>query len=101
MPNKTFPYIAGWSSSVDMKELKSSMDTIRKTAGEIIDGIEEEIEKQQDLSKEAVKEKPSVLAALSKEKKQLQSIKPEGEADKAGLIADRFYRQYSGKGLMR
>lgn len=37
----SFPYITGWSSSMDMKELRSSMDTIRKTAGELIDGISE------------------------------------------------------------
>lgn len=37
----SFPYIAGWSSSMDMKELRSSMDTIRKTAGEMIDGMAE------------------------------------------------------------
>ena len=36
----SFPYIASWSSGKDMKELRSSMDTIRKTAGEMIDGIE-------------------------------------------------------------
>lgn len=28
----SFGYIAGWSSGKDMKELKSSLDTIRKTA---------------------------------------------------------------------
>lgn len=37
----SFPYIAGWSSSVDMKELRTSMDTILKTAGEMIDGMTE------------------------------------------------------------
>ena len=37
----SFPYIAGWSSSVDMKELRASMDTIRKTAGEFIDSMTE------------------------------------------------------------
>ena len=30
----SFPYIAGWSSHMDMKELRVSMDTIRKTAGD-------------------------------------------------------------------
>lgn len=33
----SFPYIAGWSSHMDMKELRASMDTIRKTAGEFIE----------------------------------------------------------------
>ena len=28
----SFGYIAGWSSGRDMKELKSSLDTIRRTA---------------------------------------------------------------------
>ena len=32
----SFPYIAGWSSSMDMKELRTSMDTIRKTAGSLL-----------------------------------------------------------------
>ena len=36
----SFGYIAGWSSGKDMKELKSSVDTIRKTASELITGIE-------------------------------------------------------------
>lgn len=36
----SFPYIAGWSNDKDMKVLRSSMDTIRKTAGEMIEGIE-------------------------------------------------------------
>ena len=36
----SFPYIAGWSSGRDMKELKSSMDLIRITAGQIIDELQ-------------------------------------------------------------
>ena len=36
----SFGYIAGWSSGKDIKELKSSLDTIRKTASELITGIE-------------------------------------------------------------
>ena len=35
----SFPYIANWSSGKDMKELKSSMDLIRRTAGEMIDEL--------------------------------------------------------------
>lgn len=38
----SFPYIASWSSDMDMKELRTSMDTIRKTAGEFIDRMEEQ-----------------------------------------------------------
>ena len=36
-------YIAGWSNGKDMKELKSSLDTIRRTASELITGIEEQL----------------------------------------------------------
>lgn len=51
----SFPYIAGWSSSVDMKELRASMDTIRKTAGEMIDGMTEvmqQLMREQPIRKE-------------------------------------------------
>lgn len=37
----SFPYIAGWSSDKNIKELKMSMDTIRHTAGDMIDALSE------------------------------------------------------------
>ena len=40
----SFPYIAGWSSGKEMRELKASMNVIRKTAGEMIDDLTEKIE---------------------------------------------------------
>ena len=40
--NKTSE-LAGWSNGKDMKELKSSLDTIRRTASELITGIEEQL----------------------------------------------------------
>ena len=43
----SFPYLAGWSSSMDMKELRTSMDFIRKTAGSFIDSMVENIQKLQ------------------------------------------------------
>ncbi len=43
----SFGYIAGWSSGKDMKELKSSIDTIRRTASELITGIEEQLKELQ------------------------------------------------------
>lgn len=53
----SFGYIAGWSSDRDMKELKSSLDTIRKTASELITGIEDRLaELQKDRAKEQNKE---------------------------------------------
>lgn len=37
----SFGYIAGWSAGKELKELKASMETIRKTASKIISGIED------------------------------------------------------------
>ena len=52
-------YIAGWSSGKDMKELKSSLDTIRKTASELITGIEgalRELQLNREMEQEQSKE---------------------------------------------
>ena len=57
----SFPYIAGWSSGRDMKELKTSMDTIRKTAGEMIDELSEKLQ-------ELFTEKKQILESEQKEK---------------------------------
>ena len=43
----SFGYIAGWSSGKDMTELKSSLDTIRHTASELIIGIETQLQELQ------------------------------------------------------
>ena len=39
----SFGYIVGWSSGKEMPELKSSLDTIRRTSSELIKGIEAEL----------------------------------------------------------
>ena len=64
----SFGYIAGWSSGKDMKELKSSLDTIRRTASGLITGIEGQLrelqrEKEASLSWEMMQgqEKESLL----------------------------------------
>ena len=54
----SFGYIAGWSSGKETKELKSSLDTIRKTAAEMIEGIDAKLkvllaEKAQSAEKKA------------------------------------------------
>ena len=62
----SFGYIAGWSSGKETKELKSSLDTIRKTAAEMIEGIDAKLkvllaEKAQSVEQETVpEEKPEV-----------------------------------------
>ncbi|MBQ9928169.1 MAG: nucleotidyltransferase domain-containing protein, partial [Lachnospiraceae bacterium] len=53
----SFGYIAGWSSGKEMTELKSSLDTIRRTASEMISGIEAHL---QELQKERVVEQDIV-----------------------------------------
>ena len=58
----SFHYIAGWSSGRDMKELKSSLDTIRRTASELITGIEGQLrELQRDRELMQGQEKESLL----------------------------------------
>ena len=55
----SFGYIAGWSSGRDTKELRFSMDTIRRTASELITGIEEqlqELQRDREVSQEQTKE---------------------------------------------
>ena len=55
----SFGYIAGWSSGRDTKELRASMDTIRRTASELITGIEEqlqELQRNREVSQEQKKE---------------------------------------------
>ena len=59
----SFAYVAGWSSGKEMPELKESMDTIRKTASQLITGIEDalkeiklEREQSQEQSQEATYE---------------------------------------------
>ena len=76
----SFPYISSWSSGKDMKELKASLDTIRQTAGQMIDGITGQM---QELAKEreAIKEKEldTLAAALGEF---IFGIDPEGNAGK-------------------
>lgn len=41
----SFGYIAGWSADKELNELKSSLETIRKTSSGLITGIEDKLEK--------------------------------------------------------
>lgn len=57
----SFAYVAGWAEGKDMSQLKESLDTIRKAAGEMITAIDEKV-------LEIVGEKDSVLGKLEKSK---------------------------------
>lgn len=55
----SFGYVAGWSTGREMDELKSSLETIRSTAAEIINGIDAQLaELQKDQEKTQEQEKP-------------------------------------------
>ena len=50
----SFGYIAGWSSDKETKELKGSLETIRKTAAEMITGIDAKLkERAVEMAQEA------------------------------------------------
>ena len=58
----SFGYIAGWSSGREMTELKASLDTIRRTASELITGIEGQLQALQlERAMEQAQEKESLL----------------------------------------
>ena len=57
----SFGYLAGWSAGRELTELKSSLETIRSTAAEIINSIDEHIA---ELQKEQVQDAPREKAAM-------------------------------------
>ena len=61
----SFGYVAGWSSGRGLDELKSSLETIRSTAAEIINSIDEHLQEiQKERNKEQVQKEtvPEVAA---------------------------------------
>ena len=60
----SFGYIAGWSSGKEMPELKSSLDTIRRTSSGLIKGIEAQLlEIEKERAAEQAQEDMIVLVA--------------------------------------
>ena len=57
----SFGYVAGWSSGRELSELKSSLETIRSAAAEIINSIDGHIA---ELQKEQVQDAPREKAAM-------------------------------------
>lgn len=62
----SFPYIAGWSSNREMKEMRASMETIRQTAGEMIDQLTEKLEAvmEEKQEKELMNEREDLIASV-------------------------------------
>ena len=60
----SFGYVAGWSSGRELDELKSSLETIRSTAAEIINSIDEHLQEiQKERDKEQVQKETTTEAA--------------------------------------
>ena len=82
----SFHYIAGWSSGRDMKELKSSLDTIRRTASELITGIEGQLrELQRDRELMRGQEKESLLLVQNSDLSEYRLVNVRG-MDAAEII---------------
>ena len=77
----SFGYVAGWSSGRELSELKSSLETIRSAAAEIINSIDEnlaELQKAQDKEQTAGQEQPT------REGQEAAPEKPDPEAAAPG-----------------
>ena len=82
----SFGYVAGWSSGREMAELKKSMETIQKTAAELLDRIEENIQKirkKHDVSPEMTEKTGErmreVLGTNETDRKQIEKFRAETE----------------------
>ena len=77
----SFGYVAGWSSGRELSELKSSLETIRSAAAEIINSIDTnlaELQKAQDKEQTAGQEQPT------REKQAAPPEQPQPEAEAPG-----------------
>ena len=87
----SFGYVAGWSSGRELSELKSSLETIRSAAAEIINSIDEhiaELSKAQDKEQTVEQEQPDKEKTAAPEQ-------PKQEApaqEKAAFAPETIYR---------
>ena len=93
----SFGYIAGWSSGKETKELKSSLDTIRMTAAEMIEGIDAKLkvllaEKAQSAEQEVAPEEKSEVP-IYRETANYAYEAGEMEAYRASLAANEECRR--------
>lgn len=79
----SFGYIATWSQSKELPELKSSLDTIRQAASEIINGVE-------DNFKEVCKERGIDLSGEAKTE-DIPEIPSDSETERLYLIDNSIY----------
>lgn len=97
----SFGYIAVWSSDKELDELKRSMDTIRGTASEIIEGIDEKLiraeqeEKVETLAAEInqfVKDYDhyGYIDVINAHEKQIEEIKADIKSGNVGYLKEWF-----------
>lgn len=72
----SFPYIAGWSSDRDMKELRSSMDTIRRVSGEFIDQM---MNRMQEIRREAQRHQENALFEEPQDRYGIYQLREDGD----------------------
>lgn len=87
----TFPYLASWSSSKELAELQSSLETIQKQAGDLIDKIDTRLtelqkDREKDLFTEITPDQVKTLASsFEKEDRRheemLDTVRFDGDID--------------------
>ena len=105
----SFGYVAGWSSGRELSELKSSLETIRSAAAEIINSIDEnlaELQKAQDKEQTAGQEQttregqeaapqpeaPAKADTAGKEQPEAAAQEKAGAAPKEAFTPETIYR---------
>ena len=90
----SFGYVAGWSSGRELSELKSSLETIRSAAAEIINSIDEnlaELQKAQDKEQTAGQDKDtfSIYQIKGGDETRDFRFEPYDRLQAAGNVVDR------------
>ena len=96
----SFGYVAGWSAGRELSELKSSLETIRSTAAEIINSIDEhiaELQKEQEQTQDAPPQEQSEIsmpdATISVKEIQDYGYSWEGMLPLQQEVAERLFAQ--------
>ena len=92
----SIPYLAGWSGSQDTKQLRACMDTIRRTASEIIDEVDAfmaERMKERDVDRVTVYQIREGSPAAAYEFMGMEYVKKQGME----INPEHFQKVYEGK----
>ena len=92
----SIPYLAGWSGSQDTKQLRACMDTIRRTASEIIDEVDAfmaERMKERDVDRVTIYQIREGSPAAAYEFMGMEYVKKQGME----INPEHFQKVYEGK----